>query len=535
MSQNARPVVLIADKLAQSTVDALGDGVEIRWVDGPNRSELLAALPEADAVLVRSATTIDAEALAVADNLKIIGRAGVGLDNVDIPAATARGVMVVNAPTSNIHSAAEHAVALTMAAARQIPAAHNTLREHEWKRSSFKGVEIFHKTVGVIGLGHICQLYAQRMKAFDTTVVAYDPYLPAARAAQLGVELVSLDELLSRADIISIHLPKTPETAGLINAEQLAKCKDGVIIVNAARGGLIVEEDLAAALASGKVRSAAVDVYSKEPPTDNPLLDADNIVLTPHLGASTAEAQDRAGVDVAHSVLLALAGEFVPDAVNVSGGPVNDEVSPWLELVRKLGLLAGTLSPKPVTAVQVVVSGELSAEPVDILGLAALRGLFSAVSTEPVTFVNAPQIAEERGVSIEVDTHTEALTHRSVVTVRAVTADGDVTSISGALTGLEKVEKIIGINGRNFDMRAEGHNVVLSYQDRPGALGLFATALGNADVDIISCALSPDAKGTGATALLRLNRALTEDEMETVSSAVGQLVLPRWISRECHD
>lgn len=344
-----------------------------------------------------------------------------------------------------------------------------------------------------------------------------------------------MDELLSRADIISIHLPKTPETAGLINAEQLAKCKDGVIIVNAARGGLIVEEDLAAALASGKVRSAAVDVYSKEPPTDNPLLDADNIVLTPHLGASTAEAQDRAGVDVAHSVLLALAGEFVPDAVNVSGGPVNDEVSPWLELVRKLGLLAGTLSPKPVTAVQVVVSGELSAEPVDILGLAALRGLFSAVSTEPVTFVNAPQIAEERGVSIEVDTHTEALTHRSVVTVRAVTADGDVTSISGALTGLEKVEKIIGINGRNFDMRAEGHNVVLSYQDRPGALGLFATALGNADVDIISCALSPDAKGTGATALLRLNRALTEDEMETVSSAVGQLVLPRWISRECHD
>ena len=408
-----------------------------------------------------------------------------------------------------------------MSAARQIPAAHQTLRNHEWKRSSFSGTEIFQKTIGVIGLGHIGQLYAQRMKAFDTTVVAYDPYLPAARAAQLGVELVSLDELLSRADIISIHLPKTPETAGLINAEQLAKCKDGVIIVNAARGGLIVEEDLAAALASGKVRAAATDVYSKEPPTDNPLLDAENIVLTPHLGASTAEAQDRAGVDVAKSVLLALAGEFVPDAVNVSGGPVNEEVSPWLELVRKLGLLAGVVSQEPVTALQVVVSGELSAESVGILGLSALRGLFAAATTEAVTFVNAPQLAEQRGVSVEVDTQTEALTHRSVVEVRAVTAEGAVNSVSGALTGLEKVQKIIGINGRSFDMRAEGHNLVLSYEDRPGSLGLFATALGNAGVDIISCALSPDAKGAGATALLRLDRALTEEEMDSISASIG--------------
>jgi len=408
-----------------------------------------------------------------------------------------------------------------MSAARQIPAAHQTLRNHEWKRSSFSGTEIFQKTIGVIGLGHIGQLYAQRMKAFDTTVVAYDPYLPAARAAQLGVELVSLDELLSLADIISIHLPKTPETAGLINAEQLAKCKDGVIIVNAARGGLIVEEDLAAALASGKVRAAATDVYSKEPPTDNPLLDAENIVLTPHLGASTAEAQDRAGIDVAKSVLLALAGEFVPDAVNVSGGPVNEEVSPWLELVRKLGLLAGVISQEPITALQVVVSGELSAESVGILGLSALRGLFAAATTEAVTFVNAPQLAEQRGVSVEVDTQTEALTHRSVVEVRAVTAEGTVNSVSGALTGLEKVQKIIGINGRSFDMRAEGHNLVLSYEDRPGALGLFATALGNAGVDIISCALSPDAKGAGATALLRLDRALTEEEVDSISASIG--------------
>lgn len=235
MSQPGRPVVLIADKLAPSTVEALGDGVEVRWVDGPDRPALLAAVPEADAILVRSATTVDAEVLAAGTKLKIIGRAGVGLDNVEIPAATERGVMVVNAPTSNIHSAAEHAVALLMSTARQIPAADKTLRENTWKRSKFNGVEILGKTVGVVGLGRIGQLFAQRLAAFETTIIAYDPYLPAARAAQLGIELVTIDELVERADFISVHLPKTKETAGLINAERLAKAKDGVIIVNAAR------------------------------------------------------------------------------------------------------------------------------------------------------------------------------------------------------------------------------------------------------------------------------------------------------------
>ncbi|HIW67944.1 MAG TPA: phosphoglycerate dehydrogenase, partial [Candidatus Dietzia merdigallinarum] len=241
MTASGRPVVLIADKLAQSTVDALGDAVEVRWVDGPDRPKLLEAVKDADAILVRSATTVDAEVLAAAPNLKIIGRAGVGLDNVEIPAATERGVMVVNAPTSNIHSAAEHAVALLMAACRQIPAADATLREHTWKRSSFNGVELLGKTVGVVGLGRIGQLVAQRLAAFETNLIAYDPYLPAARAAQLGIELVDIDELVSRADIITMHLPKTKETAGLFDADRLARAKDGVVIVNAARGGLIVE------------------------------------------------------------------------------------------------------------------------------------------------------------------------------------------------------------------------------------------------------------------------------------------------------
>src|SRR5437588_894603 len=329
------PVVLIADKLAQSTVAALGDQVEVRWVDGPDREKLLAAVPEADALLVRSATTVDAEVLGAELQMKIGARAALGLDNVDVDAATERGVLVVNAPTSNIHSAAEHAMALLLAAARQVAAADASLRAHTWKRSSFSGTEIFGKTVGVVGLGRIGQLVAQRLAAFGAHIVAYDPYVSAARAAQLGIELLSLDELLGRADFISVHLPKTPETAGLIDKDALAKTKPGVIIVNAARGGLIDEAALADAITSGHVRAAGLDVYSKEPCTDSPLFELPEVVVTPHLGASTEEAQDRAGTDVAASVKLALTVEFVPDEVNVGGRSVSEEVLAGLDEVRK--------------------------------------------------------------------------------------------------------------------------------------------------------------------------------------------------------
>ncbi len=416
------PVVLIADKLAESTVAALGDQVEVRWVDGPDREKLLAAVPEADALLVRSATTVDAEVLAAAPKLKIVARAGVGLDNVDVDAATERGVLVVNAPTSNIHSAAEHAIALLLAASRQIAAADATLREHTWKRSSFSGTEIFGKTVGVVGLGRIGQLVAQRLAAFGAHIVAYDPYVSPARAAQLGIELLSLDDLLARADFISVHLPKTPETAGLIDKEALAKTKPGVIIVNAARGGLVDEAALAEAVSSGHVRAAGLDVFSTEPCTDSPLFELPQVVVTPHLGASTAEAQDRAGTDVAESVRLALAGEFVPDAVNVGGGVVNEEVAPWLDLARKLGVLAAALSDGPPVSLSVQVRGELAAEDVEVLKLSALRGLFSAVVEGPVTFVNAPALAAERGVTAEITTASESPNYRSVVDVRAVAA-----------------------------------------------------------------------------------------------------------------
>jgi D-3-phosphoglycerate dehydrogenase len=313
----AKPVVLIAEELSPATVGVLGSDFDIRHCDGANRDELLAALKSGvDAVLIRSATKMDAEAISAATGLRVIARAGVGLDNVDIPAATAAKVLVINAPTSNIVSAAELAIALMMASARNISPAHASLRAGKWARSKFSGTEMFEKTLGIVGFGKIGQLVAHRMKAFDMNVIAYDPYLNAEKVSTLGVKLVELDELLKNSDFITIHLPKTKETVNLIGEEALSKVKPTVHIVNAARGGVLDEAALYKAITEGRVAGAGIDVYATEPCTDSPLFSLDQVVATPHLGASTEEAQERAGIDVAHSVRKALAGEPVPDAVN---------------------------------------------------------------------------------------------------------------------------------------------------------------------------------------------------------------------------
>ncbi|KAA2253524.1 phosphoglycerate dehydrogenase [Solihabitans fulvus] len=522
MTNLSRPVVLIAEKLAPSVLDVFGDEAEIRHVDGTDRPALLAAVADADALLVRSATKVDAEVFAATDKLKVVARAGVGLDNVEVPAATQRGVMVVNAPTSNIVSAAEHAVALLLAVARQVPAADASLRGGAWKRSSFSGVELNGKTVGVVGLGKIGQLFAQRLAAFGTELIAYDPYVSSARAAQLGIELVSLDELLERADAISIHLPKTPETKGLIGAEQLAKTKKGVLIVNAARGGLIDEAALADAVRSGQVGGAGIDVFVTEPTTESPLFELANVVVTPHLGASTAEAQDRAGTDVARSVRLALRGEFVPDAVNVqSGGVVGEEVRPYLSLVQKLGTVLAALCHRAPTSVTVEVRGELSNEDVSVLPLAALRGVFSGVVEQQVTFVNAPGLAEDLGVAVELVKEPESANHRSLVTVYAVHADGTRLSVAGTITGLDQVEKLVAVNGRYFDLRAEGNVLLLEYPDRPGVMGTVGTLLGEAGVNVEAAQISQTRDGSNAVMLLRVDRPVDNAVLDPIGASVG--------------
>jgi len=517
-----KPVVLIAEQLAPAAVDLLGGEVEIRHVDGADRGALLPALKEADAVLIRSATRIDAEALASAPQLKVVARAGIGLDNVDVPAATAKGVLVVNAPQSNIITAAEHAVALLLSVARRVPAADASMRAGEWKRSTFTGVEIADKTVGVVGLGRIGQLFAARIAAFGTTVIAYDPYLQPARAAALGVRLVDLPTLLATADIISIHLPRTPETLGLIGATELATVKPGVIIVNAARGGLIDEQALADALTQGRVAGAGIDVFVNEPlDPDSPLRTAPNTVLTPHLGASTAEAQDKAGTAVARSVRLALRGDFVPDAVNVqAAGPVSDELQPWIPLVSRLGTILTAVTGGVPSQVAVEVRGDLAAMDTSILQLAAVRGIFGGVITDAVTFVNAPALAAEHGLTLTGVSTEEIGDFRSSVRLRAAMADGSQRTVSGTLSGPRLVAKLIEINGRHFDLRAEGDLLVFAYADRPGVMGTIGALLGEQQVNIEAAQLSQELDGHAAIMVLRVDRIPDQSLLDRIGDAI---------------
>jgi len=517
-----RPVVLICEELAPSVIAVLGDGFEIRYVDGADRAALLPAVADVEAVLIRSATLIDAEALAAAPRLKVVARAGIGLDNVDVPAATARGVMVVNAPQSNVVSAAEQAVALLLACARNVAPANASLKAGKWERSKWTGVEVADKTVGVVGLGRIGVLFAQRMSAFGTRLIAYDPYLAPARAAQIGVKLVSLEDLLRESDFISIHLPKTPETVGLVGKEQLALCKPGVRIINAARGGLIDEEALAEALASGQVGGAGIDVFAKEPCTDSPLFAFDNVVVSPHLGASTVEAQDKAGIAVARSVKLALEGEFVPDAVNVqAGGVVVEEVRPALPLVEKLGHVFTALAGGVAASVEVEVRGELSAYDVSVLQLAALKGVFASVVEEQVTFVNAPALAAERGCEISLTKDAESPDHRSEITVRGVLPSGETVSVSGTLSGPRMVEKLTDVEGFDVDLIPAEHLVFLRYADRPGVVGTVGVALGEARVNIAGAQVSRTSQGGDALMALTVDSAVPAEVLEAIGTAIG--------------
>jgi D-3-phosphoglycerate dehydrogenase len=516
------PVVLIAEELAPSVLAVLGDEVEVRHVDGADRAALLPALAEASAVLIRSATRIDAEALAAAPRLQVVARAGIGLDNVDVPAATARGVMVVNAPTSNVVSAAEQAVALLLACARNLAPANAALKSGRWERSRWTGVEVADKVVGVVGLGRIGVLFAQRMSAFGTSLIAYDPYVSPARAAQIGVRLVSLEDLLRESDFISIHLPKTPETVGLIGREQLALCKPTVRIVNAARGGLLDEDALAEGLASGTVAGAGLDVFATEPCTDSPLFGFDQVVVAPHLGASTVEAQDKAGVAVARSVRLALAGEFVPDAVNVqAGGVVAEDLRPALPLVEKLGRVFTALAGGVAASLEVLVRGEIAELDVSVLQLAALKGVFSEVVEEQVTFVNAPVLAAERGVDTSLTTDRESPDYRNLVTVRGVLPDGQLVSVSGTLTGPRQVEKLTEVDGFDLELVAERNLVFFRYHDRPGVVGLVGARLGEAGINIAGAQVSRTEQGGQALMALTVDSPPPHELLEQIAAAVG--------------
>jgi D-3-phosphoglycerate dehydrogenase len=518
----SKPVVLIAEELSPATVDALGPDFEIRNVDGTDRVALLAELATADAILVRSATKMDAEAIAAARRLKVIARAGVGLDNVDIKAATAAGVMVVNAPTSNIISAAELTVGHILSLARHIPAAHGALAQGQWKRSKYSGVELYEKTIGIIGLGRIGALIAARLQAFGTNIIAYDPYITSARAQQLGVRPVSLDELLEQSDFITIHMPKTPETTGMISEAQFNLMKPSAYIVNVARGGLINEDALYAALIAGTIAGAGLDVFVNEPPTGSPLLGLENIIVTPHLGASTDEAQEKAGVSVAKSVRLALSGELVPDAVNVAGGVIDPYVRPGIPLVEKLGqVFSGLATHSPLTSVDVEVRGELVDYDVSVLKLAALKGIFTNVVSETVSYVNAPLLAEQRGISVRLITDAESPEYRNVITLRGALADGSQVSVSGTLTGTKQAEKIVEINGYEVEVPFAKILIVMLYTDRPGIVAVYGREFGDAQINIAGMQVARHVAGGKALSVLTVDSPVPAGLLASVRDAIS--------------
>ncbi len=518
----SRPVVLVAEELSPAGLDLLATDFDVRRVDGEDRPALLAALADADAVIVRSATRVDAQVLAAGPRLRVVARAGIGLDNVDVAAATRAGVLVVNAPTANVVSAAEHAVALLLACARNVAAADASLRAGAWARSRFTGVELADKVVGIVGMGRIGVLVAQRLAAFDVTLLAYDPYVPPARAAEVGARLVPLDELLRESDFVTIHLPKTPETVGLIGERELAAVKPGVRIVNAARGGLVDEHALATAIKDGRVAGAALDVFATEPTTASPLFGFDSVVVTPHLGASTVEAQDKAGTAVARSVRLALRGEFVPDAVNVqAGGVVAEEVRPMLPLAEKLGRLTTALAGGLPVSLAVEVRGELAAYDGSVLQLAALKGLFADVVEEPVTYVNAPLLAAERGVQARRTATPHSPDYRSLVTLRAALAGGEQVTVAGTLTGPRSTEKLTEVNGFDLELTPARHLAFFRYHDRPGVVGTVGQILGAADVNIASMQVARRSQGGEALMVLTTDTALPVAALKEIVAGVG--------------
>jgi D-3-phosphoglycerate dehydrogenase len=518
--------ILVTEAIAESALGRLIDaGHSVDVGLGLTRDELLAAVADVEAMIIRSATDVDAELLAAAGHLMVVGRAGIGLDNVDVEAATARGVMVVNAPESNAVSAAEHTMALLLAQARNVPQAHAALVDGRWERSKWEGVELADKTLGIVGLGRIGKLVADRARGFGMRLVAYDPYVSADRARLGGVELLPLDQVLAEADFLTIHLPKTADTAGLIGRELLLKAKPGLRLINVARGGIVDETALADALREGTIAGAALDVFAAEPTTESPLFGIDSVVVTPHLGASTREAQDKAGDTIADMVQLALAGEFVPFAVNLAVAEAHDSLRPFLPLAERLGGLFGSLvgavrgvdheSHLP-PLIEVSVEGEIGVHDTRIVGLAVLKGLFSRVSSDIVTYVNAPQRARDHGLDVR-----EVSSTTSEDYVNLITVSGGGHSIAGTLHWRRSEQRIVMVDGHTFDVPPVDHMVMITNDDRPGVIGTVGTLLGDAGVNIADMDVGRSDKAGLAVMLIAPTSVVEPSVLDALRAAPG--------------
>jgi D-3-phosphoglycerate dehydrogenase len=500
--RGGRVRVLVAEKIGDSGVALLQEHFDVELGVGWSRDELAERIGEYEGILVRSATKVDAELIEAAVRLRAVGRAGVGVDNVDVPAATKRGIVVANAPQSNVITAAEHTMALLLALARNIPQAHASLIGGAWDRSKFSGVELNEKTLGILGFGRIGQLVAQRARGFGMRVVAYDPFVSAERYRELGVEKAdSPDDVYAVADFLTLHLPSTPDTEGWLNADVLAKTKRGVRVLNVARGPLVVEEDLKAALDSGQVGGAALDVFRTEPAIEHPLFGYPNVIVTPHLGASTAEATDRAGYQAAEQVVAALTGGVVTSAVNMPAIPPEDMdvLGPFVGLCRGLGQIAVALSSgSSIDRIETEFLGHIAERDTRLLAVQVLLGVLAGRTDEEVGVVNAPAMAEERGIELVETKRTSARDYSDLVRV-SVLSDGEGDRVVGTLIGRQNRPYLLEAWGHRFLVQLEENVTLFRYRDVPGMIGRVGSCFGSHGINIVSAAVgrAPEQEGAG--------------------------------------
>jgi D-3-phosphoglycerate dehydrogenase / 2-oxoglutarate reductase len=524
MSEKAK--VLVKEKIADAGVELLRERFEVELGLDWDGSELEGRIGEFDGILIRSATKLTPDLIDRAERLKVIGRAGTGVDNVDVDAATKRGIIVANAPEANSIAAAEHTMALMLALCRNIPQAHASLAAGQWERSRFKGTELYGKTLGVLGFGRIGQLVAARARAFEMPVVAYDKFVTADRFRELGVEgLDHPEDVYARADFISLHLPKTPETVNLIDSEAIAKMRDGVRIVNCARGELIDLDALVEGLDSGKVAGAALDVFPKEPFTRHPILKRDDVVVTPHLGASTAEAQDRAGVVTAEQVTAALTGGVVTTAVNIAAvrPEVMEQLAPFVPLCEKLGRLAQALGEGAPDRVEVEFRGRLADQDTRILSIAALVGILSGHTEEPVNLVNGPHMADERGIELTETRDAVSEDFTELVVVR-LHAGEDTVEVAGTGVGPRNIPYLARVWGEDFYLPFAEHLAIFRYTDQPGMIGRVGTTFGEEGVNIVSAAVGAEPDGDTAVMALTTDATVNQSTVDRILELDGFFV-----------
>ena len=511
--------ILVADPLDPAGLDMLrSSGAEVVLLADGDRENLPELLPEFDALVVRSRTIVDADLLRAGRRLKVVGRAGIGVDNIDVGAATELGVLVINAPTANLLSATEHTFALVLALARNIPAAHASVRRGEWRRKDFVGVELQDKVMGIIGFGQIGQRVAARARAFEMEVVAYDPYLDPLVARRLDVELLDLSEVLSRADVVTLHVPLTEQTRGLIGAQQLALLKPDALLVNCSRGGVIDERALLQALEEGSLGGAALDVFAEEPPKNLDLASHPKVIVTPHIGAQTREAQERISTETARMVLAALNGSLAVPAVNLPFRAAGASGEPFLHLGEQLGQLASSLLHSGVGQIQVDVWGieDAVARPVSV---AVVKGALTPFLGEAVNYVNAEKVAAARGIEVVRSSHAEHAEYPHLVRVRLTGHEGEV-EVAGTVFG-ERDPRVVRIRGFQLEFRPAGRLLVIRNRDVPGVVGSLGTTLGEAGVNIAEIHLARTRDRAHAMAVIRVDQEPSQSQLEKLASLEG--------------